>query len=216
MQTELERVGERLQKPALAHADGRYPTYIIFSTRRGLQQKYGRAGFAMLDAAMQELAEAIRHHPEWGAFVFYADDPTCTAQVGIKPALAEDAWSLKLALADLDEALDKKGAMIGALLIVGGPQVVPFHSLPNPTDDPDAEVPSDNPYATRDENYFIPEWPVGRLPDEDSKIPVALLGSLQSITNYHANNSQRSLRWWEQIGIWFTKFAETNPQSGRR
>jgi len=38
--------------------------------------------------------------------------------------------------------------------------------LPNPTDDSDINVPSDNPYATIDENYFIQQWPVGRLPDE--------------------------------------------------
>jgi hypothetical protein len=55
-----------------------------------------------------------------------------------------DPWKLKLALADLDQALSKKGAMIGALLIVGGPDVVPFHKLPNPTDDMDREVYSDN------------------------------------------------------------------------
>lgn len=64
----------------------------------------------------------------------------------------------------LDDALGKRGGRIGALLIVGGDEVVPFHRLPNPTDDLDVEVLSDNPYATRDSNYFIPEWAVGRLP----------------------------------------------------
>jgi hypothetical protein len=38
--------------------------------------------------------------------------------------------------------------MIGALLIIGGSDNVPFHMLPNPTDDSDVNVPSDNPYAT--------------------------------------------------------------------
>ena len=52
-------------------------------------------------------------------------------------------------------ALAKHGEMIGALLIVGGPDIIPFHNLPNPVDDLDMEVPSDNPYGTRDENYFI-------------------------------------------------------------
>ena len=70
----------------------------------------------------------------------------------------------KLAIADLDKALSKRGEMIGSLLIVGGPEVVPFHLLPNPTDDADTQVASDNPYASTDDNYFIPEWPVGRLP----------------------------------------------------
>ncbi len=202
VQAELAHVGERLQKPELARADGRFPTYVVFSTRRGLEQLYGRAGFAMMDAAMQELAEVIRRQPEWGATVFYPDDPACAAEMGTKPAQANDAWALKLALADLDDALGKNGAMIGAVLIVGGPQVIPFHNLPNPTDDPDADVPSDNPYATRDENYFIPEWPVGRLPNESGTNPAELLGNIQSITAFHAKNLIRSLRWWEKLGVW--------------
>jgi hypothetical protein len=52
--------------------------------------------------------------------------------------------------------------MIGAVAIVGGHRIIPFHLLPNPTEDDDDHVPSDNPYATTDENYFAPEWPVGR------------------------------------------------------
>jgi hypothetical protein len=64
----------------------------------------------------------------------------------------------------LDKVFAKKGEMIGSLLIVGGPEVVPFHRLPNPTDDLDDEVLSDSPYSTRDSNYFVPEWPVSRIP----------------------------------------------------
>ena len=37
-------------------------------------------------------------------------------------------------------------------------------TLPNPTDDADPDIPSDNPYATADDNYFVPEWPIARLP----------------------------------------------------
>jgi len=86
-----------------------------------------------------------------------ADDPSSMANFGLKPTLSEDPWALKLALVDLDKALAQKGLMIGALLIVGGPDVVPHHKLPNPVADIDTEVPSDNPYGTIDENYFIPE-----------------------------------------------------------
>ncbi len=72
--------------------------------------------------------------------------------------------------------------MIGALLIVGGPQVVPFHSLPNPVDDVDVDVTSDNPYATSDENYFIPSWPVGRLPGSKGNDPKPLINQINNIT----------------------------------
>ncbi len=214
VQAELKRVGDRLQKPGLARSDGRFPTYVILTTKRGLQQKYGRAGAAMLDAGMQELAEIIRRQRDWGALVFYADDPGCAAELSVKPAQADDAWALKLALADLDKALGKQGAMIGALLIVGGPDVVPFHSLPNPTDDPDTEVPSDNPYASRDGNYFIPEWPVGRLPGEADANPVQLLGTLQAITTYHATSDKLSHRWWDQLWLWIQGLMRISKKNG--
>ena len=73
--------------------------------------------------------------------------------------------------------------MIGALLIVGGNDIVPFHLLPNPTDDSDPHVPSDNPYATLDENYFVQQWPVGRLPDEKGKDAGYLLEQLRFLNN---------------------------------
>jgi hypothetical protein len=119
-----------------------------------------------------------------------------------------------LTLTDLDQALGKKGAMIGAVLIVGGPDIIPFHNLPNPTDDPDNEVPSDNPYATRDENYFIPEWPLGRLPDNADKNPAGLIGNLQSIRAYHANINTHTLRWWERLGTWLTNLMKSVQKNG--
>jgi len=214
VKAELERIGDRLQQPVLAQSDGRFPTYIIISSRSKLQGKYGRAGFAMLDAAMQELADVIRRRQDWGATIFYVDDPTSAAEMGIKPVQSDDAWSIKLAIADFDQALEKNGAMIGALLIVGGPDIIPFHGLPNPTDDPDMDVPSDNPYSTRDENYFIPEWPVGRLPDEVGKNPALLLGNLQSITDFHTNFISQSLNWWEILKAWFTRLFSAKRKNG--
>jgi hypothetical protein len=168
----------------------------------------------MLDAAMQELADTIRARPDWGALVYYADEPGCTAQFGLKPSPADDPWALKLGLADLDVALGKKGAMIGALLIVGGPQIVPFHSLPNPTDDTDVEVPSDNPYATRDDNYFIPEWPVGRLPGGVGQNPALLLGALQAIRAHHATVSKgQTLNWWQHFWEWLAGFLKPGKRA---
>ena len=90
---------------------------------------------------------------------------------------------IKLSLADLDKTLARKGERIGALLIIGGPDVVPFHRLPNPTDDGDTEILSDNPYATFDSNYFVPEWPVGRLPGESGSDAGLLLEQIRNLGN---------------------------------
>jgi len=112
---------------------------------------------------MTLLLAECRQRVGWGAMVFIPDDLNLMTSMGLKAADAGDPWQLKLALVDLDQALAKKGQMIGAVMIVGGPEVVPFHQLPNPTDDVDDEIPSDNPYGTLDSNYFVPEWAVGRF-----------------------------------------------------
>jgi hypothetical protein len=106
--------------------------------------------------------------------------------LGLSSADPANAWQVKTLITDLDAALGKKGEMIGALLIVGGHEVIPFHLLPNPTDDGDPDVPSDNPYASRDENYFVPEWPVGRIPTPSDTHATFLLGVLRRIADNSA------------------------------
>ncbi len=216
VQAELEKVAQRLRKPHLAKADGRYPVYVVFSTRRGLEEAYGEKASDLIFDEMRLLSETITKNESWDSLVLLADDGRSTATYGIKPAQAADAWGLKLVLADLDAALRKKGEMIGALLIIGGPQVVPFHHLPNPVDDDDLDVPSDNPYATRDENYFIPEWPVGRLPGSASADPTPLLEGLRQIRMQHTPD-QNPQPWYRRIFdrllAWFWKYPGAFRQS---
>jgi tetratricopeptide (TPR) repeat protein len=215
IQDELERVALNLKQPHLAKGDGRFPVYVILSSRQALETQYGKQGAQAVHKAMLNLVEAILARKEWGALLFYADEggassdargATLPASLGIKPARPGDPWSLKLALVDLDLTLGKKGEMLGALLIVGGPEIIPFHHLPNPVDDVDTDVPSDNPYGTRDENYFIPEWPVGRLPGGASQDVQPLLNAVYEATLRHSQASQRKpwyARWWE---ILFNRF----------
>ena len=202
IQDELEKVARRLGRPSVAKTDGRFPVYVVFSTRRGLEEKYGPKTTQLLRQEMEKLAGAVRGKSAWGAVTVLADDASCMAQFGLKAARACDAWTLKLTLADLDAALGKKGLMIGALLIVGGPEVVPFHRLPNPVEDVDADVPSDNPYATRDENYFIPEWQVGRLPGGTGSDPGPLLSMLRKAANRHLAAENENQKWWKAAWVW--------------
>ena len=201
VQDELERVADRLNQTHLTKTDGRFPVYVIFTARNGLQRQYG-AGFAELDRRLRSLASTIESRDDWRALLLYADDPDSMNAYGLAPAKADDPWELKLALVDLDATLAKHGEMIGAVLIVGGPEVVPFHHLPNPVDDADVDAPSDNPYATRDENYFVPEWPVGRLPGGVQSDPQAILSAVQAIIDRHSKYPKRMKwyqRWWRYL-----------------
>ncbi len=202
---ELEQLARKLRRPSLTRADGRFPVYVIFSTRLGLSKQYGPQTTTVLDAEFRKLAGLIRKRPGWDALVFYPDDPVCAAQFGLTPLTERDPWKLKLALRDLDQALARRGEMIGALLIVGGEPVVPFHCLPNPTDDMDDKVLSDNPYGTLDSNYFVTDWPVGRLPGEAGPDAGLLLEQLRAVQRFHvraAVNSSSFSGWLWLVSFW--------------
>lgn len=174
---DLERMANRLHvRGIVADEDRRFPAYIILTSRTRLIQQFGEDRFARLEEAMDSLAASVSRKTEWTAYRIYIDDPKSLTPLGLVPADPGNAWQVKLRLADLDRALARRGEMIGAVLIVGGHSVLPFHLLPNPTDDDDDTVHSDNPYSTSDDNYLAPEWPVGRLPsDTDADLLARLL-----------------------------------------
>jgi hypothetical protein len=197
-------------------ADGRFPVYVILTTRRGLERQYGSEMLPAIDKAMQRVVDAIAARNDWSGVLIYADDAVSMGAFSLKPAQFDDPWSLKLGLADLDASLKKQGEMIGAVLIVGGPEIVPFHHLPNPVDDADIDIPSDNPYATRDENYFVPEWPVGRLPGGKGQDAEPLINALRQISERHRRAVQAKPwrhRMLVRLRDWFI-FHRARPSWG--
>ena len=202
VQTEFNRLAKQIKAPHLADKDGNFPVYVVLTTRKGLEAQYGAQSAQVIDEELKKLVRLIRgrriNHESWGAILFYADDPEYTSFFELQPVAHKDPWAIKLLLTDLDVALRKGGERIGTVLIVGGPEVVPFHSLPNPVDDADNEVFSDNPYASLDENYFILEWPLGRLPGGSSSDSSALLANLRSLSRRYAN-SNKPEPWYTKI-----------------
>jgi tetratricopeptide (TPR) repeat protein len=203
IQSEFEKLAKKVNNPNVSQSDGRYPIYVILSTRNGLENQYGCQTAAIINDQMKNLVLEIRKKPGWGSLLFIPDDPLCTSSLNLKPVLPGDPWKIKLSLSDLDRSLSLRGERIGALLIVGGPQVVPFHHLPNPTDDSDPDVPSDNPYATSDENYFIPEWPLGRLPGESGADAGLLIEKLRHLTLFYAKETQTGTNLFSQMSRFF-------------
>jgi len=197
---DLERLASRLHvRGHVPDEDRRIPAYIILTSRTRLIQQFGEDRFARLDEAIGDLLEAAAQKPGWTAYCVYIDDPKSVTPLGLVPADPGNAWQVKLRLADLDRSLARRGEMVGAVLIVGGHSILPFHMLPNPTDDDDDTVYSDNPYATSDENYLAPEWPVGRLPsDSDPDLLVRLVHEAALEHGFAARppSPSRRLRIW--------------------
>lgn len=185
----FEKVSKSLRNSSFRDIDGRFPMYVIMTSKTALEKKFGVDSAGVLIEKMRELARVIQRKPNWGAMVYLPDDAESLATLNMNVVEDLNPWQIKLSLADLDQALGKKGSMIDALLIVGGDEIIPFHHLPNPTDDADADVNSDNPYGTVDSNYFVPEWPVGRFPDEAGNDPGILLAQLRNAIQYHEDSN---------------------------
>jgi hypothetical protein len=215
IEADFATIASKVKKSELIHTDGRFPNYVILTSRQNLVRKYGENTAAVIIEAMRNLSLKVVSLPGWNSCVFVPDDPQSTQEFGLSQINQPDAWKLKLALSDLDKVLTARGEMIGALLIVGGDEIVPFHLLPNPTDDSDLNVPSDNPYSTIDENYFIQQWPVGRLPDETGNDAGYLLEQLRFINNEYdvKVKTRKSLesnpfaRWFDNLNRSLTQFT---------
>ena len=172
----------------------RMEVYVILSTKRGLEDKYGAKTAEYIIENLHNLKDVINKITGWEALICLPDNPESTRQYHTDPVDKIDPWKIKLSLNELNKHLLTKGKSISALIIIGGHEIVPFHNLPNPTDDSDEGVYSDNPYATSSDNFLLPEWPVGRLPDEAGSDPGLLLEQIRQIIKFHEDSQSNQGR----------------------
>lgn len=192
----LNRLGEQLRKPELVNLDGRFPLYVILSSKDNLTRSFGQSAAERIEQAILKFLGAIHASKGWNGFLYYVDQgqilPHSPKLSPPLPVKQNDPWAVKRCLHELDTQLAKLGEMIGALLIIGGDEIIPFHRLPNPIEDGDDDVPSDNPYGSRDENYLVMDWPVGRLPCPPDN-PDFLLSLLAEYTAQYEKPGKKSI-----------------------
>ena len=169
-----------IYKQNIANSDERFPVYVVLSSVIGLTAKYGSNNKEFINQEMHSVADAVKNRGGWDAMVYYPDE----FQSGSAETMTADM--IREALINLDKTLAEKGSMIGAVLIVGGHDVIPFFGLSNPTNDDDMTIYSDAPYGSTDKSrYYEQQWQVGRIPGDDSKDPGFLLSQLRRIQKYH-------------------------------
>lgn len=125
---------------------------LILSGKKALQKQIG--DIRPIEKSVNEYIESKK---EYRALFCYYDLP---GKYRIKRAKRQAE-----AIRDYVLQLERKIGDIDFLLLLGGDEVVPFFRLANPCDDADEWVLSDNPYASRDDNYTIPERVCARIPD---------------------------------------------------
>ncbi|MGH2543138.1 MAG: C25 family cysteine peptidase, partial [Ardenticatenaceae bacterium] len=160
LQAQVYRHRPAKTRTALATAEA------IVVAREPLVRLYGEdAADAILGelaglSQVMDLCGVVRPH------LLVLDDPATLAPWKLPAAHPLNAATVKATLDRLEESMEATGERLAYVLLVGGHEVIPHHQLPNPVDDHDPDVPSDNPYATRGDNYLIPSRAVGRLPHE--------------------------------------------------
>ena len=199
------------------------PVYVILTSKAGVEKKYGENTYKVLLERLQELATAVALRENWSSIIILPDDENNMMQYGLSGVENNDPWQIKLAIHDLSTYLDEHDKRIGAILIIGGDEIIPFHRLPNPTDDLDSEVLSDNPYTTDDNNYYVPEWAVGRLPDEKGNDPGLLLKQIRQAIQWHKKQTKKtsfterigeSLQFWNSLSNLYQDITEKKANYG--
>jgi hypothetical protein len=208
-QAELERLIESLSTdgagaPSFEAKNGngkRDAAYLMLSSMDGLTKKHGQLGFSRLDQDLQEFKQAIEGNTGLKVITIYVDDDSSLTPYGLQPVDPANPVRVKALIDALDTHLNKQDQEIQYVLIVGGDSIIPFHRLPNPLDDQDEEVLSDNPYASRDSNYFIPERAVGRMPDGEGEGIDFLRSLIQTAIDGHQRPSTNKGLLSDLLGI---------------
>jgi len=200
---EFQRIAKSIKKDFSGKLDGRFPVYVIMTTKTGIIQQYGQQTYNVITQSMSQINQVLQKKSGWDSLIFIPDDSKTQQKLNLAPITVIDPWKIKLAIHDLDKMLAKRGERIGAMLIVGGNEVVPFHRLPNPTDDVDDEIYSDNPYGSLDNNYFVTSWPLGRVIGEKGQDAGLLIQQLRQIVKFHMQPKSVN-KVWERIVRSFT------------
>jgi hypothetical protein len=191
-QNDLNRLIASLSDDAQLLQEGggpAHPFYLILSSKSRLTQKYGHRGFSDVDGDIRELKQAIENHMSIETIIFYVDDVASLTPYGLQPVDPTNPAHIEMLIGSLEDRLG--GGLITYILIVGGDEIIPFHSLPNPVDDQDEQVLSDNPYASRNGNPMIPDRAIGRLPNSNGEGAQFLRSLIQTATEGHRQTTNR-------------------------
>ena len=149
---------------------------LIITSSAQLRAAYGQAGERRVLAAIARLITARAARGVATRLALIEDG---MADLGIAGA-ANDPSAIAGQIALVAQALERAGDRLESLLIVGGPEIMPFHMAANPIFyDGDEAVPSDCLYAARNPFALLPEWPVGRIPSAAGDDPDLLLRLLE-------------------------------------
>ncbi|HEU5098746.1 MAG TPA: C25 family cysteine peptidase [Roseiflexaceae bacterium] len=155
---------------------------LIVTSAARLRESYGQAAARRVLAAVDRLIAARAARGVVSRLILIEEG---IAELGVSGA-AVAAAGIAAQIAQAAQALERAGDLLESLLIVGGPEIVPFHLAANPTAyDGDDVVPSDCIYGACNPFAQLSDWPVGRLPGAAGDDPDLLLRLLEVAATAH-------------------------------
>lgn len=146
----------------------------IFSHKGHILNKYNTAAGNRILALIEELRKAK------GARTYFIDElDEELKQFQCKEAVDPETFTSLLNSIDLDTT------KLNTFLFIGGHDLIPFHEVPNPTHDEDNAILSDLPYASRGDDFLVPQRSIGRIPDANGDHGDFLAGILERMVRYH-------------------------------
>jgi hypothetical protein len=149
---------------------------LIITASAQLRAAYGRDGERRVLAAIAHLGAARAARGVATRLILIEEG---IADLGVGGAAHAPA-AIAAQVAQAAQALERAGDRLESLLIIGGPEIVPFNMVANPTFyDGDEAVPSDCLYAASNPLALVPQWAVGRIPGAAGDDPALLLRLLE-------------------------------------
>ena len=185
---QVQRASQRLFGPTPAALASGEAVALIVTHRSALARRYGAAVTAEIEHRIAQLVSALGERGLRGE-VLIVDEPTATGRL-TGPA-TQDPVDVDAARVIVDrirsvrKSFEAANQRVDAILIIGGDSVIPFHRLPNPSQDSDGPVCSDNPYGCEGGSEHVPDIVVSRLPDGGADRGELLLALLQRSIEYH-------------------------------
>ncbi len=180
---EVQRATQRLfgQTPVpLATGD----TAALLVTHRGsLLRRYGQQTVEEIERRIDRLLAALGERGIVGRVLMV--DQSAGGRSRIDAAAGADPRAVTELIQAARKQLEASNLRLDTIWIVGGDSVIPFHRLPNPSQDADDEVCSDNPYGSESGSVHVPDIIVARLPDGGADKGELLLALLQRSIEYH-------------------------------
>jgi hypothetical protein len=156
--------------------------HIVVVSYQRMRQKYGEERLARLRCRIAMLQQArLRRGLASAVLVVEQGD----AARGVAEADPSSADAIKRQLEALADALERQGQQLRSVLLVGGPDVLPFHMLGNPLLDSEGVLAADYLYGLHGYDELATEWSVGRLPDGAGNDASQLLRLLGLAVRHH-------------------------------